>query len=145
MSAAAVIALIDAHGDIAIAYDPDWLALWSKRFADPLSDAETFGLDGNRVSDIGRRPTKLDEVSGQYMGLLKFTPAGWRAVEASLADLAHEDRDRLDMTGLLARLIESGVFVEGVPVVGPWGEVDDGNDLAVCEDLIAKGRWPVPS
>ena len=33
-----------APGNLNVAYDPSWLDLWSKRFSDPLEDAETFKL-----------------------------------------------------------------------------------------------------
>lgn len=73
--------LSSAPYDIAISYDPDWLRLWSVRFEDPLSDAETFRLapDG-RVIEIGSKTKKLADIQGQYMGLLKFTPRGWNTV-----------------------------------------------------------------
>lgn len=142
--ASAVAALVAAPGDIAAAYDPDWLALWSQRFADPLSDAETFRLDGTRVIDIGRRTTKLDEIRGQYMGLLKFTPKGWAAAAAYFASLAPERGARLDMTSLLSGLIQAGQPIEGVPVTGPWGEIDSVDDLTLYERLIVEGRLPMP-
>jgi choline kinase len=143
-SAGAVAALMATPGDIALAYDPDWQTLWSARFADPLSDAESFQLDGDRVVDIGRRTTSLDEIRGQYMGLLKLTPAGWAAAETYLASLAPERRARLDMTSLLSGLIRAGHRVEGVSVPGPWGEVDSAGDLALYERLIDEGRLQIP-
>jgi len=141
----AVTALVEARADIAIAYDVDWRSLWEQRFADPLSDAETFRLDGTRVVDIGRRADAIDEIHGQYMGLLKFTPAGWRAVEAYLATRSREERDRLDMTGLLSALIRAGQWIEGVRVAGEWGELDSGDDLGLYERLIAQGRLALPA
>jgi choline kinase len=128
--------LAGAAADIAISYDPDWHALWSARFADPLSDAETFRLapDGT-VADIGRRPTSLDEVQGQYMGLLKFTPAGWAAVTGHLAAVGPQAAARLDMTSLLRALIDKGTPVGAVAADGPWGEVDSATDLAFYEGI----------
>ena len=59
--------LIAATGDISIAYDRDGQTLWSARFADPLSDAETFKMDGSgRIIEIGRKPKALDEIEGQF-------------------------------------------------------------------------------
>lgn len=29
------------------------------------------------LTEIGRKPTTIDEVHGQYMGLLRFSPPGW--------------------------------------------------------------------
>lgn len=126
--------LVETDADLAISYDPDWLALWSARFADPLSDAETFRLnpDGT-VADIGRRPTGLHEVQGQYMGLLRFTPAGWRRFAAHLEAVGPEAAAKLDMTSMLRALIADGASVRAVPAEGAWGEVDSASDLAFYE------------
>jgi choline kinase len=136
--AATVRALIDAPpAPIAITYDPDWLWLWRQRFADPLSDAESFRIADGRIVDIGRKVADLREIEGQYMGLLRFTPEGWQAVRALLRGLAAAEIDRLDMTSLLRRLIETGIVIRGVPVAGRWGEVDSTGDLALYERLLA--------
>lgn len=133
-SAETAAALAASPADIAISYDRDWLQLWSRRFADPLSDAETFRLDAaGRVVEIGGRAAAVAEIEGQYMGLLKFTPAGWAGVRALVDALPPAQRDRLDMTGLLARLIAAGQSVAAVPAVGPWGEVDSESDLALYD------------
>lgn len=141
--AAAVQTLAGSPHDLSIAYDPHWAALWSRRFADPLSDAETFRIDGQgRLESIGSRPATMEEVQGQYMGLLHFSPAGWAAVASLLAGLPDAERDRLDMTSLLSRLLARGEAIHGVPVEGPWGEVDNETDLALYHAMIADGQLP---
>lgn len=139
--AATVNALAASQAPLAITYDRQWRALWTARSADPLADAETFVLntDGT-VRDIGRRAASLDEIQGQYMGLLKFTPAGWAAVSAYLDTLTAEQRDRLDMTSLLQRLLGAGVSLAAVPVEGGWCEVDNAADLQVYETRLAAGE-----
>lgn len=126
---------------LAITYTPGWLDLWSRRFAAPLADAETFRLaaDGT-VREIGRRPQTVDEVEGQYMGLLKFTPESWAEVERLLTELPPADGDRLDMTSLLGRLIARGKPITAVPYAGSWGEADNQNDLALYERMLASGE-----
>jgi choline kinase len=131
----AVRALMAADEDIAITYDPEWLALWSRRFADPLSDAESFETDTRgRITDIGRKTDDIHRIRGQYMGLLKFMPKGWQAVGELLSRLERHSRDRLDMTSLLQRLVASGHEIGAVAVEGPWGEVDNERDLALYEE-----------
>jgi choline kinase len=131
-TAATAAALAAAPGDLAIAYDPHWLDLWSRRFTDPLEDAETFRLRGDgTVSEIGGRAASVDEIEGQYMGLLRFTPAVWRRVEKYLDALAPRARDALDMTALLRALIATGEPVRAVPRIGPWGEIDHSSDVAL--------------
>src|ERR1039457_5247542 len=63
--------LIAASGDLVVAYDRNWRDLWTQRFVDPLSDAETFRTDAREhLIDIGKRTTQIDDIEGQYMGLL---------------------------------------------------------------------------
>jgi choline kinase len=131
----AVRSLIDCDAPLAVTYDPDWRHLWTDRFGDPLLDAETFRLDAaGYLAEIGNRPTSVDEVEGQYMGLLRFTPEGWAEVEAVRVSLPDAARDALHMTGALQHVIGRGrVAVRAVPYVGPWGEVDSEEDLRLYE------------
>ena len=139
--ASALRALMGAPGDIAITYDPHWLALWSRRFAEPLSDAESFRLDAaGLVVDIGRKTSDIHEIKGQYMGLLKFTPRGWEAARELLAGLNSRAADKLDMTSLLQRLIASRQEVHAVAVTGPWGELDNESDLALYSEDFTNGK-----
>jgi len=115
-----VAQLMAAQGDICMTYDPNWATLWKMRFDDPLSDAETFKLDGNRVIEIGNRANHLEEIEGQYMGLLRFSPQGWQSVQEFLKTLEEGQQDRLDMTSLLQRLISHESVVTGVPSSNKW-------------------------
>lgn len=134
--------LASAPDDLVISYNTEWLNLWRSRLDDPLADAETFAVEADgRVTDIGRRPQSLDEVQGQYMGLLKFEPTAWTQVESYLATLAPAEMDRLDMTGLLQRLIASGMRIRGIPIPGMWYEIDTERDWALCEqEMAAQGE-----
>ena len=63
--------LVASTGDLVIAYDRAWQTLWSRRFADPLADAETFQTDASgRLIEIGNKTNSFSEINGQYMGLL---------------------------------------------------------------------------
>lgn len=127
--------LMETNAELAITYDPNWRVLWESRFEDPLSDAETFKMDDRRVLlEIGQKPTRIEDIQGQYMGLLRFTPAGWSKVETLRASLDDRLRDRLDMTGMLQRLIAGhGAQILALPYSERWGEVDSAEDLAVYE------------
>ena len=127
--------LMATDAELAITYDPNWRALWESRFEDPLSDAETFKMNDRRVLlEIGQKPTRIEDIQGQYMGLLRFTPAGWSKVETLRATLDDRLRDKLDMTGMLQRLIAGhGAQILALPYSERWGEVDSAEDLAVYE------------
>lgn len=135
-----VSALLAAPADIAVAYDPKGYELWAERFENPLDDAETFRLEGERIIEIGQKPRHKDQVQGQYMGLLKITPNGWHAISAYLATLTGELVAKLDMTSLLSQLIGRGQLLQAVAVTSAWGEVDNPDDLALYETMIAQGR-----
>lgn len=129
--------------DIALLYDPAWRALWQRRFADPRSDAETFRLaaDGRSLFEIGARAGDLDEIEGQYMGLLRLTPAGSARILAEHAALEPAQRDRLDMTGVLRRLLRAGTSIGAVAYDSWWCEIDTDGDLAVAEQIVrGEGR-----
>ena len=131
--------------DIAISYDPHWLELWSARFGAAsggvLGDAESFSADANgNLLDIGRTVQNLDEVQGQYMGLLRITPAGWAQIETVRANLAPEARDRLDMTTLLLHLLGQDMRIRVVPNDAVWGEIDNPTDLALYTRWLEDGR-----
>jgi choline kinase len=135
-----VARLAAAAGDLVVAYDLEWLALWQRRFADPLSDAETFRTDADgRLREIGAKARSLEEIRGQYMGLLKFTPPAWQAVERQLAALEPAARDKLDMTSLLRLLLAADFPISTLSTRGQWGEVDNPSDIAVYEAMAAAG------
>lgn len=133
-----LLSLLDFEQDIGILYDRMWLALWQERFEDPLQDAETFRVEGSRLIEIGRRARQLSEVQGQYIGLLRFSPAGWRTVEHTLAQLPSNVQDRLDLTSLLDRMLGAGAEIAAFPVEGGWCEVDREQDLRCYARRIAR-------
>ncbi|MBU1040857.1 MAG: phosphocholine cytidylyltransferase family protein [Proteobacteria bacterium] len=127
---AAVDAVLGSEADLAVAYDLDWLRLWTARFGDPLKDAETFRIDETaRILEIGQKPASVAEIQGQYMGLLHFRPVAWQALQRVREGLGPARRDRLDMTGALQLLILSGYAVFGVPIHSQWAEFDSEEDL----------------
>jgi L-glutamine-phosphate cytidylyltransferase len=138
---AVVRKLMAARDDVAISYDRSWLSLWQLRFDDPLRDAETFRADQEgRLLAIGERPQTLDQVQGQFMGLIRFTPAGWQRACSAWQAGQPAQRDRLDMTGLLRRMLERGERIGAVPVDGGWCEVDSIEDLRHYETALAASR-----
>ena len=127
----AVQSLMVCPAALAVTYDPNWLELWKQRFGDPLLDAETFRLSsGHTLEEIGNKPQSIDEIQGQYMGLLRFTPEGWAEVLRIRSKLNSEQRDKMHMTGTLQRVIDAGrLAIAAVPYVGEWGEIDSEADL----------------
>ena len=136
-----VCGLAGAPGQLVISYDRDWRRLWTRRFSDPLADAETFRIDAaGRLLEIGGKTTRIEDIQGQYMGLFKFTPPAWSAVEALLSTLEAPIRNRLDVTGLLRRLLTANDLpISTFATDGQWGEIDNPEDVALYQDMVKEG------
>jgi len=133
--------LAGVSAPLVITYDRAWRRLWTRRFADPLADAETFRINASgQLLEIGGKTARIEDIEGQYMGLLKFTPPAWNAVEALLSTLDPPIRDRLDVTGLLQRMITAKVLpISTFATEGQWGEIDCPDDVALYQKIVQEG------
>jgi len=132
--------LAAAEGDLVVTFDRDWRRLWSRRFTDPLIDAETFRVDGSgSLVEIGGKTSDIDSIEGQYIGLFKVTPIAWKIIDGLLLQLEPRVRDRLDMTNLLRRLLRFGIPIRTLSTSSHWGEVDSAKDLVLYESMIGDG------
>lgn len=143
-SANAVKALMESVAEFAITYITDFWELWSKRLENPLEDLETFRVEDGILTEIGKKPVSKEEIEGQYMGLLRFTPAGWQKVEEAIHLPMPKSVEKLDMTTLLQHLIGLGHRIEAIPTGDLWLECDHMQDIQVYEreytDRLTKGQ-----
>jgi len=117
-------------GPITVLFDANWFDLWSRRFDEISSDAESFRIDeADRITEIGQRGHDTDRIQGQFMGLFHLDRQGWSDLREVFLSLGHVERRMIDMTSLLSRAISLGVIVEGVKYDRPWGEIDSPEDL----------------
>jgi len=139
-------ALLTSSGEIAITIDKKWKQLWSLRMENPLEDAETLKLDGERLIELGKKPRSYDDIQGQYMGLIKISASKakefvdfWDAMDKnSLYD--DKDFDNMYLTSFLQCLIDSGWFIKAVPVYNGWLEIDTAEDLEYYEKMAFSGE-----
>ena len=127
----ALLTLISSKNDISITYDKNWRALWERRFKNPLSDAETFLFDDNNfLLNIGQKTKSYENIKGQYMGLLKFSPNGWQSASKFYAGLSKVEKYSLDMTSFLSSLIINKIIkIKVFEYDEDWGEMDAVTDL----------------
>ena len=72
--------------------------------------------------------------------MLKFTPSAWSAIEDLLNGLDTPTRDRLDVTGLLRRLLAASAFpISTFATEGQWGEIDNPEDVALYRQMVSEG------
>ncbi len=130
----AVSALMDNSDDLAVTYYTKFLTLWQERFENPLDDIETFKIDKQLyLAEIGQKAKSLKEIEGQYMGLLTFTPTGWRRISKIIKAGLPKPIEKMDMTGLLSYLLLQGMHIRAVPYDEFWLEVDSQSDLGLYE------------
>ena len=120
--------LMNCRDDIAIAYDPNWLELWSRRFENPLDDAETFRIDSNDyLIEIGQKPKTVKEIQGQYMGLLKFSSSFFSKIQKS------KFTRQISMTNFLSTIIKNGARIKCIKNNAIWNEFDSASDFQLGE------------
>ncbi len=127
----AVNLLLNCNEKMSITFDPNWEQLWTRRFTNPLIDSETFKINKEYIiTEIGNKPYSLEDIQGQYMGLLKFTPDSWQEVKNICLEKKPTEFDKLDMTSLLQLIINKGnIQIKGIPYLKEWGEFDSIEDL----------------
>lgn len=128
--------VLGSGADLAVAVDLEWEPYWRARNEDPLDDAESLRMDeGGRILEIGQQAAAVEEIQGQYMGLMKFSPQGLEVLKEVYYHARGEGRlggrptTNAYMTDLLQAAVDAGHRVQAVPVRGPWVEVDTVEDL----------------
>ena len=82
--------------------------------------------------EIGQPPQTIEEIQGQFMGLMKILPEGWVEIERVLQGLSDTERDTIDTTHTLSRIVkENKISIVAVPYTNDWGEVDLESDLTL--------------
>lgn len=142
-----VKAIAECTASLSTLVDRQWLRLWELRTEDPLEDAETLRMDeAGNITELGKRPEGLDEIEGQYMGLIK--------IAKELASVFLSQYDGLDpravydgknlrnmyMTSFLQHLVDNGTPMRAVISDGGWIEVDTVEDLELYERLARDGE-----
>ena len=145
-SSDAVNRLQQTSAELAITYDPRWQTLWERRFGSATIDAETFQRDGSTglLTDVGGRVTDVRRVEGQYMGLLRVTPAAWVWATTFIGSVSSEAADRLDMTTLLSQLMKLGHPIQTIRIDDAWMEIDSEDDVRLCEQMLGTGELTRP-
>lgn len=142
--------LLACDATISVVVDLDWATYFETRADEACNIAESLLLDGSRITSIGQ-PLKSGEMpSGQYIGLIKASPAGALILQKVYDDLLQKYggkcwRNALNfenayMTDLLQELIDRNVEVRAVPIRGGWVEFDTPRDYEQVLDWIVSGR-----
>ena len=128
--------LLFSKNDIVISYDKNWKKLWKKRFKNPLEDAETFKISKKKIKEIGKKTRNINEIQGQYMGLIKFKPQGWRKFKECLKKDFRGKFNSLYLTDIFQKLIQKKIQICGTKYTGKWAEVDSEKDYQIMKKIF---------
>ena len=122
-------------GDIVFLNNTNWKKTWKKRFKNPLRDLENFEYvktkKGNFLTKIGGRPKSITSIKGQFSGLLKITPDGWKKV---LGFIKKEkiNINKLDITSFFSKFVKKYQrVIKIVDYKDMWFEVDTVEDFKI--------------
>lgn len=145
--------ILDSCEEMSVAVDDGWYEYWSERCENPLDDAETLMYDReDYLTEIGQKTTDIKKVQSQYIGLMRFTGQGVKAVLNICAEaqkrtkcgerLWRTERNyvKMYMTDLLQGMIDEGYKLKAVHIQRGWYEVDCVDDLRVVENQLNKSH-----
>ena len=134
--------LLDAEDDFSIIVDEEWQKYWNIRTSDPLSDVESLVVENGFIKNIGQKVSSLEQIQGQYIGLMKFQNDGLEFLktfyqtaknESFMGNLLNPDLpfEKSYMTDLLQGLIDSGCKLKAIPIKNSWLELDSFSDYEI--------------
>ena len=136
--------LINSDEDLSVVIDKNWKKYWEMRFDNPLDDAESLVLDDMYISNIGQKANSVNQIQGQYIGLMKFQNDGIKFLvdfyENAKKEAKEKGRNILNsslpfeksyMTDLIQGLINRGYKIKAVPVNNGWLELDSYQDYKI--------------
>ena len=134
--------LIDSKSDFSIIIDKQWEKYWKIRSNNPLTDLESLRHDDmQNITSIGQKVSDLNEIQGQYIGLMKFQNNAIKIIKSFYAksketfestnlnplnsSLSFENSY---MTDFLQGLINYGQKLKAISIENSWLELDNIDD-----------------
>jgi len=145
--------LIESKEDFSVVIDEEWKKYWDIRFDNPLDDAESLILDSeNNIKNIGQKTTTLDEIQGQYIGLMMFKGNSTDIIKnfyEKMKKISKIDINPLNsnlpfelsyMTDFLQGLINEKYKLKAILIKNGWLELDSMQDYEIYNKLYQKGK-----
>jgi len=136
---AVVRRLLESHADISIVVDIDWRGYYVGRKDHPIEEAENVILNANNeVVKIGKILTDKNDVHGEFIGMMKFTPRGAEIFKRHFhrAKELFWDRpyqrapifQKAYITDIIQDMADLGVPIHCVIIERGWKEIDTEED-----------------
>jgi L-glutamine-phosphate cytidylyltransferase len=149
-----LINLINSNEDYSVVIDKDWQKYWELRFTDPLNDAESLRLDSmDNIIEIGQDVKNIDDIQGQYIGLMKFQGKGLEFVREFYKTTKEESNKTGEnplnrnipfrksyMTDFIQGLVNVGCKIKAISINNGWLELDSNDDYKKYNEMYQTGK-----
>lgn len=130
-----VKSLLGSDEDISIVVDTDWREYYVGRNDHPIGEAENVVFDENRqVVEIGKILRGDNDVDGEFIGMMKLTPAGAEVYKRHFHQAKEEywgrpfqrsaTFEKAYLTDLFQEMTDLGTAVHCVTIEQGWKEID---------------------
>ena len=127
--------LLQSEADISIVVDIDWQGYYVDRKGHPIEEAENVILGANNhVLEIGKILTGRNDVHGEFIGMMKFSPRGaeifkkhfWRAKELFAGKPFQRAKlfEKAYLTDMIQEMTDLGTPIHCVIIERGWKEID---------------------
>ena len=134
--------VLDDDSKISVVIDKQWRKYWEARMDNPINDVETLIInEQNEIIDIGKKPKSLDEIQGQYIGMIKirkdFVKSFIDYYSRLDRNILYEGKDfnNMYMTSFLQKITDELTPLKPIFINNGWIEVDEPSDLKYTEFL----------
>ena len=144
--------IIDSDEDFSIIVDKNWLEYWEVRNENPLNDAESLMINSKGyLTSIGQKVENIEEIQGQYIGLMKFQNAGTaelksfydKSKKSSLSGINPLNKklkfQNSFMTDLLHSMILEDYNLKSINIKNGWLEIDTISDFELYQKMSNDG------
>ena len=127
--------LKNQKGNIVILNNVNWKKTWTKRFKKPLKDLESFNYISKKktkyLTNIGEKPKNIKLIKGQFSGIFKITPSGWKTIIKFIKN-EKININKLDITTFFSKFVRK--YKNMITIADykqMWFEVDTLNDFKI--------------
>ena len=101
-------------------------------------DAETFDFDSNYfLKEIGKKPKSLNQIKGQYMGLIGISHIGWKKIKLFIKKNKFININKISITELLSEYIKKHPkSIKVIEYKESFMEIDFKKDYQIKNQLI---------
>jgi choline kinase len=146
--------LINSEYDFSIIVDKQWEKYWKMRFENPLNDLESLKIDDEQnIISIGKKVDNLNEIQGQYIGLMKFQNNAIGKIKSfylkskSISQNTNSNPlnsnltfEKSYMTDFLQGLIDDGQKLKIIDIENGWLELDTIDDYNLYLNLNSEKK-----